>query len=571
MSKNVVFNVKKSHKSGTFIKNKRTILIMKQSNFIFSMSLVFCLLFLTKIKSQTAVKIIGDKGFCPSETANIATDSVFVRYLWSTNEVTRNIIVTRAGQYSVEVINTVGDTLRDTINIVAFGLPTPIIGGTPYICPNRPTTVFVEQTQYRSYEWSTGEQNRQILVNSGGNYAVSVVDEHGCRNTASITITNGAPTTLPLPDSVKICEGDVFSLNATATDALRYFWNTDDTTASITVRESGMYNVIVSNGQCVSYDTTIVQVLPKPVFNLGNDTMICWKDTLILRGPAHNLFTYKWQDGSTKPTLKVSDIGTYSLTVSFGNCQVSDTIGLKVFNKKQGLILDSVICTPQYRLEPKIEGAKQYRWTDGSTQPFSMISKTGVYQVLAYNGVCYADLSYKLTFLTVPNVNFPKDTVVCKDLGTGHLNLKADWLGARYVWSTGDTTPSVVVTKSGIYYVAIVNACGAWWTSSYVNFKSCYASFIPNAFSPNGDTENETFQIYPASDVAKIKTFQIFDRWGNLVFSAKDFIADDAKNHAWDGKVNGRIVKPDVFVYLIELETNKGEIFFQRGDVTLLR
>ena len=544
---------------------------MKQSNLIFSLSLVFCLLFFQTINSQTAVKIVGDKGFCPSETANITTDSAFVRYLWSTNEVTRNIVVTRAGQYSVEVINTVGDTLRDTIYIVAFRLPTPLIGGTPFICPNRPTTVFVEQTQYRSYEWSTGEQNRQILVSNGGNYMVSVVDENGCRNTAAITIGNGAPTALPLPDSVKLCEGDVFKLDATATDALHYFWNTDDTTSSIIVNESGMYNVIVTNGQCVSYDTTHVLVLPKPVFDLGNDTMICWKDTLILRGPVNNLFTYKWQDGSTKPTLKVSDVGTYSLNISFGNCQISDTIALKLFNKRQGLVLDSVICTPQYRLEPKIEGAKQYYWTDGSTQSFFDVSKTGTYQVLAYNGACYADLFYKLTFLSVPNVNFPKDTVVCKDLGTDHLNLKADWLGAKYVWNTGDTTPSVVVKKTGIYYVAISNACGAWWTSTYVDLKSCYASFIPTAFSPNGDGENEVFRIYPASNVAKIKTFQVFDRWGNRVFAAHDFIADDAKSHGWDGKLNGRVVKPDVFVYLVELETDKGKIFYQRGDVTLLR
>lgn len=544
---------------------------MKHNNLTFYLFTLICLLCCTKINSQTAVKIVGDKGFCPSETANITTDSVFVRYLWSTNEVTRSIAVTRAGRYSVEVINTVGDTLRDTINIVAFGLPTPKIGGTPFICPNRPTTVFVEQTQYRSYEWSTGEKNRQILVSNGGNFSVSVVDENGCRNTESVTIINGAPTALPLPDSVTICKGDSYTLNAAATDAQSYFWNTDDTTASITVRESGMYNVIVSNGQCVSYDTTYVRVLPKPVFDLGNDKMICWKDTLILRGPLSNLYTYKWQDGSTQPTLKVSDVGIYSLNVGFGNCQVADTISIKVFNKKQGLVLDSIICTPQYRLEPNIEGAKQYRWIDGSTQPFLNISKTDTYQVLAYNGTCYADLSYKLTFHTAPNLNLPSDTVICKDLGINHINLDAGWLGATCIWNTGDTTPSVMVTKSGLYYVAAFNKCGSSRSSTLVHFKSCYASFIPTAFSPNGDNENETFQIYPASDVAKINTFKIFDRWGNLVFVANDFIADDAQVHGWDGTVKGRLAQPGVFVYLVELETNKGEVFYQRGDVTLLR
>lgn len=541
---------------------------MKQSITFF---LLFFLVFVSKINSQTAVKIVGATGFCPNETATITTDSVFTRYLWSTNETTRNITVSRAGQYSIEVINTIGDTLRDTVFISAFGLPNPVIGGTPYICPRRPTAAFVQQTNYRSYLWSTGDTTRLIIVSNPGTYSVSVVDQNGCRNNASTTIQDGAPTALALPDSVKICQGDSVILDATATNAMRYFWNNDDTTAMITVRTGGMYNVIVSNGQCVSYDTTIVILLPRPMLDLGKDSLLCDKDTLLLRGPVNNLYTYRWHDGSTQTTFKASDVGSYSLTVSFGNCRVSDTINIEVFNKVQGLVLDSVICTPQYRLVPNVVGTTQYRWTDGSTNPYLDISKTGRYQLLAYNGRCYADLTYKLTFMTKPLVNFVRDTIVCIDLGTNHLDLNASWLGTKYLWNTGDTTSSITVTNSGLYYVALNNACGAWWTSTHVTLKSCYTSFIPNAFSPNEDGENETFRIYPASDVTKIHTFQVFNRWGQLVFVANDFLPIDAETHAWDGKVKGRAVKPDVFVYYIEIETEKGEVFIQRGDVTLLR
>ncbi len=541
---------------------------MKQSITFF---LLFFLVFISKIHSQTSVKIVGASGFCPNETAIITTDSVFTRYLWSTRDSTRNITVSRAGSYSIEVINTLGDTLRDTVFISAFGLPTPIIAGTPFICPNRPTAVFVQQTNYRSYAWSTGDTTRQISVSNPGTYSISVVDQNGCRSNTSTTISNGAPTALPLPDSVKICQGDSVLLDATATDAIRYFWNNDDTSAMITVRTGGMYNVIVSNGQCVSYDTTMVILLPRPLVNLGKDTMLCAKDTLILRGPVNNLYTYRWHDGSTLSTFKAPDMGTYALSVNFGNCRVSDTINIKVFNKVQGLVLDSVICTPQYRLVPNVEGTTQYRWTDGSTNPYLDISKTGSYQLLAYNGRCYADLTYKLTFMKKPIINFVRDTIVCIDFGTKHLDLNASWLGTKYLWNTGDTTPSITVTQSGLYYVALKNACGAWWTSTNVMIKSCYTSFIPNAFSPNGDGENETFRIYPASDVAKIHTFQVFDRWGQLVFVTNDFLPIDAETHAWDGKVKGRAVKPDVFVYYIEIETENGEVFIQRGDVTLLR
>ncbi|MBL7815421.1 MAG: gliding motility-associated C-terminal domain-containing protein [Saprospiraceae bacterium] len=532
---------------------------------------LFCLFVIPKITAQMAVKIVGDKGFCPNEAAILSTDSVFTQYLWSNNQTTRSIAVSQPGRYSVVVLNTEGDTLRDTVIVQAFGLPNPTIGGTPYICPNRPTTVFVEQTDYQSYTWSNGESSRQIQVSQVGSYSVSVVDQNGCRNTTSISVSDGKPSNLPLPDSIKICQGDTALLDATAGDAVNYYWNTDDTTATITVRSAGMYNVIVSNGQCVSYDTCHVLTLPKPEFDLGKDTMLCQKDTLTLKGPENELYSYLWQNGSTAITQKVSDVGVYSLSVNFGNCRVSDTLMVKVFNKKNGVVLDTVICTPQYQIEPKVEGATYYQWTDGSTQPFLNISKSGTYQCLAYNGRCYADLSYKFKFLKNPNINFTKDTIICTDLGTKHLNLNAYWEGAKYVWNTGDTTPSVTATKTGLYYVAILNACGAWWTSSFVDFKSCYASFIPTAFSPNGDGENETFRIYPASNIAKVRSFQVFDRWGNRVFAAKDFDPLDAEKNAWDGKLNGQALKTDVFVYYLEIETAKGEVYFQKGDVTLLR
>ena len=541
---------------------------MKQSIAFF---LLFSFVFMSKTNGQTAVKIVGATGFCPNETANITTDSIFTSYLWSTNETTRNITVSRAGSYSIAVINTAGDTLRDTVFIAAFPLPNPTIGGTPYICPNRPTALFVQQTNYRQFLWSTGDTVRLISVSNPGSYSVSVVDQNGCRNAASTTISNGAPTALPLPDTVKICQGDSAILDATAVHAIRYFWNNDDTTAMITVRTGGIYNVIVSNGQCVSYDTTMVILLPRPMLDLGKDTILCNKDTFILRGPVNNLFTYRWHDGSTQSTFKAFDEGVYSLSVNFGNCRVSDTVSVRVFNKKQGLVLDSAICTTPYRIVPNVVVATQYKWTDGSIQPYLDVTKTSIYQVLAYNGRCYADLSYKLTFMKKPNVNFVRDTIVCLDFGTKHLDLNASWVGAKYTWSTSDTTPSVTATKSGLYYVTIVNACGTGWTNSFVTFKSCYTSFIPNAFSPNGDGENETFRIFPASDVTKIHTFQVFDRWGQLVYVANDFLPVDAEKNAWDGRVKGRAVPPAVFVYYIEIETEKGETFIQRGDVTLLR
>jgi gliding motility-associated-like protein len=92
--------------------------------------------------------------------------------------------------------------------------------------------------------------------------------------------------------------------------------------------------------------------------------------------------------------------------------------------------------------------------------------------------------------------------------------------------------------------------------------------YIPNAFSPNGDGINDIFRVYPHSDfLGKFTNFQIYDRWGSLMFTVGAF---DALNTGWDGRFRGEIMKPAVFVYVVEFEQENGEKILFKGDVTLL-
>jgi gliding motility-associated-like protein len=520
-------------------------------------------------------QIIGRNGFCPNETIRLDAGIGYTRYRWITptdTQTSQTILVNQAGLYRVTVTNAQNDTLTASKTISAFPTPSITLIGTPYICPKRPTTVSVAERGYASYLWSTGIDNQQIMIESPTTVSVSVVDTNGCRNGgASITIRDGAPSFVPLPDSSKICEGDSVVLDATANDATFYHWDNQDTMPTQVVRSTGRYTVIVSNGQCVSYDTAFVQVLPRPVFRLPNDTLICQKDTVILRGAENELYEYRWHDGSTQPIYKAFRTGAYSLTVSFGRCTETDTFHLTIFNERQGLVLDSVICTPQYRLSPNLLGAIGYSWTDGSTAHFKDISKSGIYQVLATNGKCFADLKYRLRFLKRPNVYLGKDTVICVDIHPDYLLLKTNTEGAQLRWTTGDTTPSVWATKSGVYGVLAQNDCGAGFDDIQVRFDYCFASYIPNIFSPNGDGQNDVFRIFAAPQIIKIKRFQIFDRWGNLVYGAQDFLPKDAALFGWDGTIKGRLANPDVFIYFVEVEAEDGRTFRQKGDISLIR
>ncbi|MEO1437717.1 MAG: gliding motility-associated C-terminal domain-containing protein, partial [Bacteroidota bacterium] len=95
---------------------------------------------------------------------------------------------------------------------------------------------------------------------------------------------------------------------------------------------------------------------------------------------------------------------------------------------------------------------------------------------------------------------------------------------------------------------------------------------LPNAFTPNDDGLNDIFYVrsnFPES-VNTIRTFRIFDRWGELVFERQNFDPNSREN-GWDGTFKGTKLTPGVFVYMVEVEYYLGETTLLRGDVMLMR
>jgi len=93
--------------------------------------------------------------------------------------------------------------------------------------------------------------------------------------------------------------------------------------------------------------------------------------------------------------------------------------------------------------------------------------------------------------------------------------------------------------------------------------------FIPNTFTPNADGQNDIF--YPrGTGVSIIKSFRIYNRWGELLFERANIKINDAGN-AWDGTFNGNPPHPDVYVYIIDATCETGAPINLKGDVTIIR
>jgi len=98
---------------------------------------------------------------------------------------------------------------------------------------------------------------------------------------------------------------------------------------------------------------------------------------------------------------------------------------------------------------------------------------------------------------------------------------------------------------------------------------SVIAVHMPNDFSPNLDGYIDFF--YPVgSGVKMIRSFQVYSRWGQLLYTKKDMPANNS-SYGWDGTFNGTIQPVGTYVYMVNVECFTGETFMLKGTVELLR
>ena len=90
--------------------------------------------------------------------------------------------------------------------------------------------------------------------------------------------------------------------------------------------------------------------------------------------------------------------------------------------------------------------------------------------------------------------------------------------------------------------------------------------FVPNVFTPNGDTENEILHVF-GKNLVNLENVQIFNRWGELVYKGINV----PPGPVWDGYWNGNLHVPAVLTWMIDARFKDGTVKKITGDVTLLR
>ena len=166
-----------------------------------------------------------------------------------------------------------------------------------------------------------------------------------------------------------------------------------------------------------------------------------------------------------------------------------------------------------------------------------------------------------------PNPTRPNTPVQFTNTSLGAITYKWNFGdGNSFTTSKRDTTISYQYQKTGSYNACLVatNATGCSDTTCIQIDATVEVGYsVPSAFSPNGDGVNDRVFIR-GFGISKV-SFQIFNRWGELVFASTDM------NTGWDGYFKGKLQAQDVYHYSAVVEFYTGEKLAKKGDITLLR
>jgi gliding motility-associated-like protein len=267
----------------------------------------------------------------------------------------------------------------------------------------------------------------------------------------------------------------------------------------------------------------------------------------------------------TKPGLK-------KILHSVQNNVCSDTFAHYVYVLPFPTITlnDTIVCgapTLTFNLSnPLVSG---YFLDNQPVNPKLNITKSGIYAIRLESGKCKTAKTVKVKIVDFPKPILPPDSTYC--YGTA---FKAA-LGKNFeniFWDKKPFNDTLLIRDSGKhFYQATYSLDKDCMVKGdiQVTFKKCgdlpEGIYVPNIFSPNGDTNNDFFQAFPIKEIT-IRALLIYDRWGNLIYQTSE------APFRWNGEIFGKAAQQSVYTYRLDyydLRTDSDKV--KRGDVMLIR
>jgi gliding motility-associated-like protein len=461
----------------------------------------------------------------------------------------------------------------DSLEIVTHSSPQLRLCPDTSLCPNN-SLLLNARSGFQTYLWQDNSTDSTFLVTSPGTYFVETTD--ACGNISKDTVIVSAAPPIPFdlgPDLLK-CNGDSVTLSSPG-GFINYTWSppynmTQSTGQSVIVFPDTDTSYMVKAEKtpgCFAYDTVHITVHHSPQINLGADTSFCIGASATLNAGT-SFQTYAWSTGASTQQIQVQSAGTYSiLATTIEGCRSYDTLRvLNVYNKPTiNLAGDAPLCANTTRILDAGPGFKTYVWSNGSAGQTISVNAAATYWVLVtdVHDCSNSDTTIVTGILASPSAFLPADTSLCS---YASMQIKPVSSFSSYLWNTGSTGNSITVTQAGWYWLQVKDNFSCEGRDSIlINPKQCLEGFyIPNAFTPNNDGNNDIFRPLLFGIVSKYK-FSVYNRWGEKVFETTSL------QSGWDGKVRGIFTDSNVFVWECSFQFQGQRTEFKKGTFVLIR
>jgi gliding motility-associated-like protein len=452
-----------------------------------------------------------------------------------------------------------------------------INGGNPFVSPS-------------------GANSNSLYVSLGGPGILTFqVQEtsYGCVGPWSpvhtIVVLNVPSTLISGPHYV--CAGDTNSWHTTFMNGTYYSWNTPggaivDTSNNyidVTYPNAGNYSISMNAvNQCgSSTNTYTVTVNAYPNVSAGPDTVLCnTVGAITLSTPTGSGYVYNWSNGSstvgTTSTITVSPTSTTSYIISVsvtGGCTSRDTVNviLDLLDDSLLLVSSSCLTTNGSATIIPVGGTAPftYTWSNGPNTAINSPLAAGTYSCILTDAY---GCSVTSTAIVGSGLSLVPDAGLFVTIISGQSTQLNGTGGGGYGWAPANdltcsncpnpiATPSVTTT----YTMTVYDSLGCSWTDTVTVFVDilCGEVFVPNAFSPNGDNQNDV--LYVRGACIQYMEFYVFNRLGEQVFYSND------PTKGWDGIWRGVPCENAVFNYVLKGTLLDGTEISKKGNISLIK
>ncbi|MCQ2193421.1 MAG: gliding motility-associated C-terminal domain-containing protein [Paludibacteraceae bacterium] len=419
------------------------------------------------------VKIEGPTYVCQNGdpiTLTAQVEGAHDRYEWNTQETTESISVQYGGQYIAKAFVGVCSSEPDTFDVEYKLIPKLSImeGAKTTYCDLLSVTLHAESPTAVSYRWEPeGVATPENEVNTEGFHTVFVEDKFGCKNQDSIETEVIYGPEINIKGDTTLCEFSISEIQLDCPDCVSQTWSTGEKTTSITVYESGFYQVegIGPNG-CPSRAEHHLNVTPAPSLEIEGETEITSNDSTTLTAIAEGAepFRFYWtptHEMSQSITVHSDDIDQWqnytAMVYDKNNCYNFQTVlvtkhSVKLNGKKNFCEGDSTVITAVG------EGVTGFVWSTGETTPSITIKDAGLYSIISTHENGLIDtLKFEIIVHPLSEVNIVGNLSFCRGDSTF---LIAEGNAQNYIWDNGVLSDTIIVREEGKYAVSAISTYG---------------------------------------------------------------------------------------------------------------